>query len=175
MGKPQARLTDLTIHVPPVISGSPDTIVGGLLAARKGDLTAPCPVCCTPPPGKIVSGSSSVFINSIPAARITDKVACGSGSAPPGGGSHGPVTVYGVKPEDNYVDAIFNDDSFMLNEEPGDLESPPPPDKQPERKPASFLSDLALDIDLGSRSGSSGAGGGPNMIALGCFTVIVGG
>jgi hypothetical protein len=62
-------------------------------------------VCKTPKPGKIVSGSSTVFINSIPSARIGDKVACGAGATPPGGGSHGPVSIYGVKPEDNYVEA----------------------------------------------------------------------
>jgi uncharacterized Zn-binding protein involved in type VI secretion len=175
MGQPQSRLTDLTLHAPPVISGSPDTIVGGLLAARVGDLTSPCPVCLTPPPGKIVSGSSSVFINSVAAARITDAVACGAGSVPPGGGSHGPVSIYAVKPEDNYVDAMFRDDSFLSSEAAGDMKGPPPPDVQPPRKPATFLSALSLDIDLGRRSGSAGAGGGPNALALGDFTVIVGG
>jgi uncharacterized Zn-binding protein involved in type VI secretion len=175
MAQPQSRLTDLTIHVPPIITGSTDTIVGGLPAARLGDLTAPCPVCCTPPPGKIVKGSSTVFINSVPAARITDSVACGAGSVPPGTGSHGPVSTYGVKPEDNYVDAMFRDDNFLISEEPGDIEQPPPPDKPPARKPATFLGGLSLDIDLGSRSGGGGGGGGPNAIALGDFTVIVGG
>ncbi len=175
MAKPQSRLTDLTVHAPPVISGSPDTIVGGLLAARLGDLTSPCPVCCTPPPGKIVSGSTTVFINSIPAARIGDFVACGAGTTPPGGGSHGPVSIYGVKKEDNYVDVVFEDDNFMVAEPEGDLENPPPRDEQPEREPATFLDGLSLDIDLGKRSGSGGPGGGPNALALGDFTVIVGG
>jgi len=174
MAKPQSRLTDATVHAPPVISGSPDTIVGGLLAARLGDLTAPCPVCKTPP-GKIVQGSSTVFINSIKAARIGDAVACGAGGSVPGRGSHGPVTTYGVKPEDNYVDAIFRDDNYLLSEDAGDIEHPPPPDEQPKRKPATFLSKLSLDIDLGSRSAGGGGGGGPNALAVGDFTVIVGG
>jgi len=43
----------MTIHSLVVISGSPDTIVGSKPAERLGDLTAPCPLCKTPP-GKIV-------------------------------------------------------------------------------------------------------------------------
>lgn len=57
MGQPQSRLTDNTVHPPVVTSGSPDTIVGGLKAARLGDTVSPCPLCKTPP-GKIVAGSS---------------------------------------------------------------------------------------------------------------------
>lgn len=101
-GKPQARLTDVTAHAPPIISGSPDTSVEYLPAARLNDLTAPCPVCKTPPPGKIVTSSKTVFINGLGAARATDKVACGAGGSPPGGGSHPPAQGYQARPEDSY-------------------------------------------------------------------------
>lgn len=100
--KPQARLSDLTVHSPPVISGSPDTSVEYLPAARLNDLTAPCPVCKTPPPGKIATSSKSVFINGLGAARANDKVACGSGGSPPGGGSHPPAQGYQVRADDSY-------------------------------------------------------------------------
>jgi uncharacterized Zn-binding protein involved in type VI secretion len=174
MPQPAARLTDNCIHPTVITSGSPDTVVGSLPAARLGDLVTPCPLCKTPP-GKIVKGSSTVFINSKPAARILDSVACGSPGAPPGGGSHAPVSVYGVKKEDNYVETVFSDDSFLLEEGKGDMQKPPPPDKPPPRAPATFLDGLSLDIDLGSRSGSGGGGGGANAIAKGETTVIVGG
>ncbi|MBI3915640.1 MAG: PAAR domain-containing protein [Betaproteobacteria bacterium] len=176
MAQPAARLTDPTLHAAiPIISGSPDTIIGGLLAARLDDLVTPCPVCCTPPPGKIVKASMTVFINDQACARIGDLVACGAGTTPPGGGSHAPVSIYGVKKEDNYVEKAFNDDAFMIEEQAGDPKNPPPPDVQPERKPVSFLNGLSLDLDLGSRSGKKGMGAGPNAIAMGDFTVIVGG
>lgn len=171
---PQSRLGDNCIHPTVITSGSPDTIVGSMPAARLGDLVTPCPLCKTPP-GKIVKGSSTVFINSKPAARITDSVACGAGGAPPGGGSHGPVSIYGVKPEDNYVAAVFTDDAYLIKEDKGDMQKPPPPDKPPVKKPATFLDGLSLDIDLGSRSASGGGGGGANAVAKGETTVIVGG
>lgn len=174
MPQPAARLTDMCMHPTVITSGSPDTIIGSKPAARLGDLVTPCPLCKTPP-GKIVKGSSTVFINSKPAARITDAVACGSPGAPPGGGSHGAISAYGVKPEDNYVDAVFSDDAYLIKEEEGDEKNPPPPDKPPPRKPATFLDGLSLDIDLGKRSGSKGGGGGTNAVALGELTVIVGG
>ena len=102
-GKPQARLTDSNVHPPVVISGSPDVTVCFLPAARLNDLTAPCPLCGPPtPPGKIVTSSSSVFINGLGAARVTDKVACGAGGGPPGGCSHPPAQGYSVRPDDSY-------------------------------------------------------------------------
>jgi uncharacterized Zn-binding protein involved in type VI secretion len=174
MSKPQSRLGDTCVHTNKIVSGSPDTIVGGKLAARKGDVVSPCPVCKAPP-GKIASGSSSVFINSKAAARITDKVACGSAGVPPGGGTRSGVTTYQVKPEDNYVEAVFRDDSFLLQEEPGGPQNPPEPDRQPPRPPARFLEGLSLDLDLGKRAAGSGVGGGINAVLLGDTSVIVGG
>jgi uncharacterized Zn-binding protein involved in type VI secretion len=174
MPSPAARRSDNCLHPTVIVSGSTDTIIGAMPAARLGDVVTPCPLCKTPP-GKIVKGSSTVFINSQPAARITDSVACGAGGSPPGGGSHAPVSVYAVKPEDNYVEAVFGDDSSFVSEGEGDMQKPPEPDKPPQRKPASFLDGLSLDIDLGSRSGSGGGGGGANAIAKGETTVIVGG
>ena len=164
----------MCIHPNVICSGSPDTIVGYQPAARLSDLVTPCPLCKVPP-GKIVKGSSTVFINSKPAARITDAVACGSPSSPPPGGSHPPVTVYGVKPEDNVVDAVFKDDTYLVTEQKAQGTKLPPPDKPPQRKPATFLDGLSLDVDLGSRSVGGGGGGGSNAIAKGCMTVIIGG
>jgi uncharacterized Zn-binding protein involved in type VI secretion len=161
------------MHPTVVVSGSPDTLIGAQPAARVGDLSTPCPLCKTPP-GAIVQGSSTVFINSQPAARILDPIACGAGGAPPGGGAHAPVGVYEPKPEDDYVEAVFNDDAYLLEEQEATDDKPPPADKPPPRKPLTFLDGLSLDIDLGSRSGSAGGGAGPNAVAVGDMTVIIG-
>lgn len=102
-GKPQARLSDGNIHPPVIISGSPDVTVCHLPAARLNDLTAPCPTCGPPtPPGRIVTSSSTVFINRKGAARDGDGVACGAGGAPPPGCSHPGAKGYQVRSEDSY-------------------------------------------------------------------------
>lgn len=83
MGKPAARITDLHVcpktnpgpvpHVGgPIAAGSPDVLIGGLPAARVGDMAV-----CVGPPDKIASGSSSVFINGKQAARMGDSTAHG--------------------------------------------------------------------------------------------------
>jgi uncharacterized Zn-binding protein involved in type VI secretion len=70
---PAARVGDThlcPIHGPnAIVSGSPDTIFNGRLAARVGDMTA----CGAP----IVTGSLGVFINDRPAVRMGDKTAHG--------------------------------------------------------------------------------------------------
>ncbi|HGG63303.1 MAG TPA: hypothetical protein ENK34_01910, partial [Rhodobacteraceae bacterium] len=82
MGKPAARVTDMHVcpkktgkipHVGgPIVTGSPDVLIGGLPAARAGDTVA-----CVGPPDKIASGSSGVLINGKPAARLGDSTAHG--------------------------------------------------------------------------------------------------
>ncbi|WP_299764281.1 PAAR domain-containing protein [uncultured Dokdonia sp.] len=84
--KPAARLTDFhecpmsTPGNPPIphvggpISGpgAPTVLIGGLPAARVGDIAV-----CVGPPDSIVSGSSSVMIEGMPAARMGDTTAHG--------------------------------------------------------------------------------------------------
>jgi uncharacterized Zn-binding protein involved in type VI secretion len=86
MMPPAARLTDFhqcplvtpgAVPVPHVggpISGpgAPTVLIGGLPAAKVGDLAV-----CVGPPDAIVKGSSSVLIMGIPAARLGDKTAHG--------------------------------------------------------------------------------------------------
>lgn len=83
---PAARLTDFhecpmqTPAVPPIphvggpISGPgmPNVLIGGLPAARVGDM-----LVCVGPPDTIVKGSSSVMIGGVPAARMGDSTAHG--------------------------------------------------------------------------------------------------
>ena len=83
---PAARLTDMhacpmqTPGVPPIphvggpISGpgAPTVLIGGLPAARIGDMAV-----CVGPPDSIVMGSATVLIASMPAARIGDSCAHG--------------------------------------------------------------------------------------------------
>jgi uncharacterized Zn-binding protein involved in type VI secretion len=74
---PAARVTDLvvcpavTVLVPhvggPIAKGAPTVLIGGLMAARLGDITT-----CVGPPGVIAKGSPMVLIAGQPAARMTD-------------------------------------------------------------------------------------------------------
>ncbi len=83
---PAARLTDFhecpmeTPGVPPIPHvggpitgpGAPNVLIGGLPAARVGDM-----LVCVGPPDTIANGSSSVIIGGVPAARMGDQTAHG--------------------------------------------------------------------------------------------------
>ena len=83
---PAARLTDMhtcpmfTPCVPPIPHvggpvtgpGMPTVLIGGLPAARVGDLAV-----CVGPPDSIISGSFTVLIGGVPAARLGDTTAHG--------------------------------------------------------------------------------------------------
>lgn len=83
MGQPAARLTDM--HVCPMVTGvvphvggpilapgAPTVLIGGLPAARVGDM-----VTCVGPPDVIALGSFTVLIGGMPAARMGDMTAHG--------------------------------------------------------------------------------------------------
>ncbi|WP_428741371.1 PAAR domain-containing protein [Tenacibaculum sp.] len=83
MGNPAARITDM--HVCPMVTGvvphvggpilpagEPTVLIGGLPAARVGDMAT-----CTGPPDSIIAGSGTVLIGGIPAARMGDSTAHG--------------------------------------------------------------------------------------------------
>ena len=86
MGQPAARLTDMhtcpmqTPGLPPIphVGGpvigpcAPTVLIGGLPAAVVGDN-----LVCVGPPATPVKGSSTVMINSRPAARLGDATAHG--------------------------------------------------------------------------------------------------
>ncbi len=83
MGLPAARITDMhtcpmvTALVPhvggPILpAGEPTVIIGGLPAARVGDM-----LICIGPPDTIIMGSTTVLIGGMPAARLTDPTAHG--------------------------------------------------------------------------------------------------
>ena len=81
-----ARITDLhvcpmqTPGVPPIPHvggpitgpGCPTVLIGGLPAAKVGDLAV-----CVGPPDSIVAGSATVFVSGVPAARMGDACAHG--------------------------------------------------------------------------------------------------
>lgn len=83
---PAARLTDMhtcpmiTPGIPPIPHvggpitgpGAPNVLIGGLPAARAGDM-----LVCVGPPDSIVKGSSTVLIGGLPAARMGDTTAHG--------------------------------------------------------------------------------------------------
>ena len=80
---PAARITDMhtcpmvTVLVPhvggPILPpGCPTVLIGGLPAARVGDMAT-----CVGPPDTIVKGSATVLIGNMPAARMGDNTAHG--------------------------------------------------------------------------------------------------
>src|SRR3954468_276284 len=84
---PAARITDMhqcpmttpagPVQIPhvggPVIGpGVPTVLIGGLPAAKTGDM-----LLCIGPPDSIVKGSATVTIQGMPAARMGDKTAHG--------------------------------------------------------------------------------------------------
>lgn len=79
MGKPAARaLVDKSAHTGPIQSGSPNVVIGGFPAARKGD-----PIGCSEHgSGIIVGGSGSVLVNGLPLARLGDNTQCNPPGSP---------------------------------------------------------------------------------------------
>ncbi len=81
MGKPAARMGDPTMHGGVIMAGYPTVLIGGMPAARLGDMHV-CPMLNpgTPPPphvgGPIALGSPLVLIGGMPAARMGDMATC---------------------------------------------------------------------------------------------------
>ncbi len=82
MGKPAARLTDMTAHGGAVVGpGVPTVMIGKMPAATMGDQHV-CPMITpgTPPiphvGGPILLGSTGVFVGKKPAARVGDMAVC---------------------------------------------------------------------------------------------------
>lgn len=82
MGKPAARVGDMTAHGGTITGpGVPTVLIGGMPAATMGDMHV-CPMVTpgTPPiphvGGPITIGSTGVFIGGKPAARMGDMAVC---------------------------------------------------------------------------------------------------
>jgi uncharacterized Zn-binding protein involved in type VI secretion len=82
MGKPAARIGDLTAHGGTVMMGFPTVLIGGMPAARLGDMHI-CPMVTPAGPapiphvgGPISLGSTGVLIGGMPAARVGDMAVC---------------------------------------------------------------------------------------------------
>ncbi|QNQ21267.1 flagellar biosynthesis protein FlgH [Kosakonia sp. SMBL-WEM22] len=79
MGQPAARAQiDTSAHSGTIQTGSPDVIIGGFPAARKGDALS----CSQHGNGAIVGGSGTVFVNNLPLARMGDQTQCNTSSTP---------------------------------------------------------------------------------------------
>lgn len=75
---PAARLGDVTAHGGSIVVGLPTVLIGGLPAARVGDMHV-CPQVTALVPhvgGPINMGSATVLIGSMPAARMGDMCVC---------------------------------------------------------------------------------------------------
>jgi len=78
MSKPAARQTDMTAHAGVIVLGLPTVLIGGLPAARMGDMHT-CPMVTALVPhvgGPIAQGSATVLIGGQPAARMGDLATC---------------------------------------------------------------------------------------------------
>src|SRR3954468_5454980 len=92
MGKPAARLGDLTAHGGTIMVGKPTVLIGKMPASTLGDMHV-CPMLTGPVPhvgGPITLGSTGVFICKMPAARVADLAVC---VGPPSMGAMGCFTV----------------------------------------------------------------------------------
>lgn len=93
MSNPAARLGDITNHGGVITTGCPTVLIGGMPAARLGDMQS-CPLVNPGPVphvgGPILLGSATVFIGGMPAARLGDTALC---SGPPATISVGCFTV----------------------------------------------------------------------------------
>jgi uncharacterized Zn-binding protein involved in type VI secretion len=73
-----ARMGDACVHGGSVTAGLPTVLIGGMAAARAGDLHT-CPMSDGPKPhvgGPIAKGSATVLIGGMPAARVGDPATC---------------------------------------------------------------------------------------------------
>ncbi len=78
MGKPAARMGDLTAHGGTIVLGLPTVLIGKMPASTLGDMHV-CPMCTGPVPhvgGPIILGSMGVLIGKKPAARVSDQAVC---------------------------------------------------------------------------------------------------
>lgn len=82
MGQPAARMGDSTAHGGAIVVGFPTVLIGGMPAARMGDMhTCPMQTPAAPAPiphvgGPIAKGSATVLIGGMPAARMGDMATC---------------------------------------------------------------------------------------------------
>ncbi len=88
MGKPAARQTDMTAHGGTITVGCPTVLIGGLPAARVGDMhvcpfVTPAPVPVPHVGGPIMPpGAVTVLIGGMPAACVGDMATCTGPPAP---------------------------------------------------------------------------------------------
>lgn len=79
MGKPAARMGDLTAHGGAIVLGLPTVLIGGKPAARVSDMHT-CPLVNGLVPhvgGPIIPpGGVTVLIGGLPAARMGDMATC---------------------------------------------------------------------------------------------------
>lgn len=99
MSKPAARVTDVAGHGGLITGpGCPTVLIGGLAAARVGDLiTCPAVTVLVPHVGGPIlpPGSPTVLIGGQPAARVGDLTQCAAGPPGPIAGPGCPTVLIG--------------------------------------------------------------------------------
>jgi uncharacterized Zn-binding protein involved in type VI secretion len=79
MGKPAARMGDMTAHGGVIVLGCMTVLIGGMPAARVSDMhTCPMVTVLVPHVGGPIlpPGSPTVLIGGLPAARVGDLATC---------------------------------------------------------------------------------------------------
>jgi uncharacterized Zn-binding protein involved in type VI secretion len=125
--KPAAKKGDLCLHGGKIQTGSPDTTTNDKDSARLGDIhdCKSHPPGAPPwPPGPIVTGSSTVFINRLKAARHTDKLMCGAPGPPPPGAANPQTAEYAVRKDDSYQALMEVEHEIQKRDEPQDAKEP---------------------------------------------------
>ncbi len=125
--KPAAKKGDLCLHAGKIQTGSPDTTTNDKKSARLGDIhdCKSHPPGAPPwPPGPIVTGSSTVFINRLKAARHTDKLMCGAPGPPPPGAANPQTTSYEVRDDDAYQVLMAVEHEVQKRDVPGEIAEP---------------------------------------------------
>lgn len=82
MSKPAIRVGDPGAHAGTVTSGARTVTIGGLAAARVTDPHSEPPPLAAHGPQVIATGSATVFIESLQAARQGDTLGCGANLIP---------------------------------------------------------------------------------------------
>lgn len=124
---PAAKKGDLCVHGGQIQTGSPDTTTCGQPAARlfdQHDCKTHPPGFPPWPPGPIVTASSTVYINKLPAARKTDQLICGAPAPPPPGAANPETAAYAVRRADSYHELMKNEHEIAGRDVIKDVKEP---------------------------------------------------
>jgi uncharacterized Zn-binding protein involved in type VI secretion len=124
-----ARVGDSCLHQGKVETGSGDTYTEDKKQARLGDMHSckvhpPPPVPPGPGMGRIVTASTSVFVNNMGAARVTDLCLCMLQTPIPPDAANPRTSEYKVRKEDNYQELMLIEHEIAERDKVKDVKEP---------------------------------------------------